>query len=218
MYRLCWNLSRREAFEVSSFYSALIQPSPSYFPWRSVWKAKVPSTVAFFLWTATLGKILTADNLRKHRVIIMDWCCMSKAGGKSVNHLLLHRPVARELWNMIFSLSGASWVMPRGVVDLLSCWNDRLGRLEAGKIWKAIPHCIMWCLWHEWNARTFNGEETSIPALKFLFLQTMFQWLKASNLITSVSLSDLLMLCYFWFFLVFPPAHFLCTWSVFFCD
>ena len=162
-----------------------------------MWKAKVPSRVAFFLWTTTLGKILTIDNLRKRRVIITDWCCMCKAGGESANHLLLHCPVAGELWNMIFSLFGVPWVMPRGVVDLLYCWNGRLGRSEAGKIWKAIPHCIMWCIWRERNARTFNGEESSIPALKFLFLQTLYEWLRASNLITSVSLSDMLMLLYF---------------------
>ena len=61
---IVWNLSTCETFEVRSFYSAMIQPSHS-FPWKSVWKAKVPSRVVFFLWTATLGKILTIDNLRK---------------------------------------------------------------------------------------------------------------------------------------------------------
>ena len=161
----------------------MIQPSP-LFLWRSVWKAKVPSRVAFFLWTTTLGKILTIDNLRKRRVIITDWCCMCKAGGESANHLLLHCPVAGELWNMIFSLFGVPWVMPRGVVDLLYRWNGCLGRSEARKIWKAIPHCIMWCIWRERNARTFNGEESSISALKFLFLQTLYEWLRASILPT----------------------------------
>ena len=43
---------------------------------RSVWKSKVPTKVAFILWTAALGKILNIDNLRKWRVIIMDWCSM----------------------------------------------------------------------------------------------------------------------------------------------
>ena len=192
-----WNLGSRETFEVRSFYSALIQPSYSYFPWRSVWKAKVPSRVAFFLWTAALGKILTTDNLQKRRVTILDWCCMCKADGESVNHLLLHCPVARDLWNMIFSLFGISWVMPRGVVDLISCWNGCKGRQEAGKIWKVIPHCIMWCLWCERNARSFNGEEASIPALKHRLLQTMLEWLKAASLITSVSIPEMLMLCSF---------------------
>ncbi len=97
------------------------------------------------------------------------------------------------------SLFGVSWVMPRRVVDLLSCWNGRWGLFEAGNIWRMIAHYIMWCLWCERNARTFNEEETSIPALKFLLLQTLFDWLKASNLITSDSVSDMLMLCSFWF-------------------
>jgi hypothetical protein len=193
---IVWNLSTCETFEVRSFYSAMIQPSHS-FPWKSVWKAKVPSRVAFFLWTATLGKILTIDNLRKRRVIIMDWCCMCKTSGESVNHLLLHCPVAGDLWNMIFSIFGVPWIMPRSVADLLYYWNGRLGRSEAGKIWRAMPHCIMWCIWHERNARTFNGEESSIPVLKFLVLQTLYEWLRASNLITSASLSDMLSLCYF---------------------
>jgi hypothetical protein len=37
----------------------------SSFMWKSIWKVKVPPRVAFFVWTATLGKILTLDNLRK---------------------------------------------------------------------------------------------------------------------------------------------------------
>jgi hypothetical protein len=165
---VCWNPSSREVFEVRSFYHALIQPASSAFPWRSVWKAKAPSKVAFFLWTASLGKILTTDNLRKRGIIIMDWCCMCKAGGESVNHLFIHCPVASDLWNMFFHLFGVLWVMPKGVVDLLSGWNGPSVRSEAGKIWKILLHCIMWCLWCERNARSFKGEETSIPALKFL--------------------------------------------------
>ena len=126
-------------------------------------------------------------------MLILDWCCMCKADGEPVNHLLLHCPVARELWNMIFSLFGISWVMPRGVVDLISCWNGCKGRQEAGKIWKVIPHCIMCCLWCERNGRSFNGEEVSIPALKYSLLQTMLEWLKAASLITSVSIFEMLM-------------------------
>jgi hypothetical protein len=194
---VCWNPSSREVFEVRSFYHALIQPASSAFPWRSVWKAKAPSKMAFFLWTASLGRILTTDNLRKRGIIIMDWCCMCKAGGESVNHLFIHCPVASDLWNMFFHLFGVLWVMPKGVVDLLSGWNGPSGRSEVGKIWKMLPHCIMWCLWCERNARSFKGEETSIPALKFLCLQTMFDWLKASRLISSDSVSEMIMLCSF---------------------
>ena len=85
------------------------------FPWKCMWKAKVPSRVAFFIWTAAFGKILTIDNLRKRRVIIFDWCCMCKASGESVNHLLMHYSIAQELWNMVLILFGVFWAMPRDV-------------------------------------------------------------------------------------------------------
>ena len=193
---LCWNPSRRGIFEVRSYYYVLLQPYPKEtFPWKCVWKAKIPPRVAFFIWTAALGKILTTENLRRRRVIILDWCCMCKASGESTNHLLLHCSVAWELWNMVFILFGIFWVMPKSVVDLLTCWNGLLGNSEAGKVWKMISHCLMWCLWRERNDRTFNGVEKSIPALKFNFLHTFLYWSKASHLACSSSMSDLVELC-----------------------
>uniref|UniRef100_A0A2N9HC19 Reverse transcriptase zinc-binding domain-containing protein n=1 Tax=Fagus sylvatica TaxID=28930 RepID=A0A2N9HC19_FAGSY len=193
---LCWTPSCRGLFEVRSFYTTLISPNPpGTFPWKSVWKAKVPSRVAFFVWTAALGKILTTENLRKRRVIILDWCCMCKSSGESVNHLLVHCPVAWELWSMVLVMFGKNWVMPRAVVDLLSCWKGIRGKSEVGKIWKMVPHCLMWCLWQERNDRTFNEKERTIPALKFHFLHTLLNWSKASHLDGSCSLSDMLDMC-----------------------
>jgi hypothetical protein len=193
---LCWTPSCRGLFEVRSFYTTLISPHPpGIFPWKSVWKAKVPSRVAFFVWTAALGKILTTENLKKRRVTILDWCCMCKSSGESVNHLLVHCPVAWELWSMVLVIFGKNWVMPRDVVDLLSCWKGIRSNSEAGKIWKMVPHCLMWCLWQERNDRTFNEKERTIPALKFHFLHTLLNWSKASHLDGSCSLFDMLDKC-----------------------
>ena len=157
----------------------------------------MPSRVAFFIWIAALGRILTTDNLLKQRIIILDLCCMCRSGGDSVNHLPMHCSVAQELWSMILNMFGVSWLMPRDVVDLLSCWFGKVGKDEAGVIWKAIPHCLMWCLWYERNARTFTGESRLMPALKFYFLQSLFDWLKASRIVTSNSLTDMIDTCSF---------------------
>jgi hypothetical protein len=125
---LGWCLSRSKKFEVKSYYKALIQSAQSPFPWRSFWKVKVPTRIAFFTWNAALGKILTIDNLGKRKVIITDWCCMCKRGGESVSHLLLHCPVSQELWGLVFALFWVSWVMPQDVEDLLACWAGRFGK------------------------------------------------------------------------------------------
>ena len=76
----------------------------------------------FFVWTASLGKILTADNLRKRNIILVSWCCLCKEAGETVDHLLLHCPVAHDLWNLVFSMFGGHWVMPGRVLDLLASW------------------------------------------------------------------------------------------------
>jgi hypothetical protein len=86
--------------------------------------------VAFFAWTAAHGKILTLDNLRKKRVIVIDRCCMCKMNGESVDHLLLHCEVARALWNAIFSRFSLSWVMP-----LREC-----SRVEDGPL---LPYVVL---------------------------------------------------------------------------
>jgi hypothetical protein len=61
---------------VKSFYQVLTTQNGSYFLCKSIWRVEAPSRVVFFVWTATLGKILTLDNLRKRNVVTVKWCCM----------------------------------------------------------------------------------------------------------------------------------------------
>jgi hypothetical protein len=62
---------------------------------------------------------LTIDNLRKWNVLVVEWFCMCKKSGESIDHLLIHCEVARALWSSILNLFGIEWVMPRRVIDLL---------------------------------------------------------------------------------------------------
>jgi hypothetical protein len=57
--RTVWTLSKMRIIEVKSFYIALVCHEATSFPWKSIWRVKAPRRVAFFVWTATLGKILT---------------------------------------------------------------------------------------------------------------------------------------------------------------
>jgi len=89
-----WVSSEKGLFKVGSFFSSLACSVGSHFPWKSVWRTQAPSLAAYFEWSATLGKILTMDNLKKRYVILMDKCYICKRNGELVDHLLLHCDMA----------------------------------------------------------------------------------------------------------------------------
>jgi hypothetical protein len=53
---------------------------------------------------------------------------------------------------MVFQMFGVEWVMPRRVVDLLACWNRRVGMNDIIIVWNAIPSFLLRCMWREMNA------------------------------------------------------------------
>jgi hypothetical protein len=108
--------------------------------------------VVFFVWTTTLGIILMHDNLRKRNIMVIEWCCMCKKSRESIEHLLLHCEVARNLWSYIFTLFGVEWVMPQMVLELLTSWVVSFGYGPAKEVWQLVHLCLMWCIWWERNA------------------------------------------------------------------
>jgi hypothetical protein len=114
--------------------------------WKIIWKSKFPPRVAFFVWTAVLGKIITIDNLRKKNIIVTKWSCMCKKSGESIDHLLLHCEIDSEIWNMVCQLFGVTWVMPGRLKECLGSWREQRGNRTVLQTWGMAPLCVMWCL------------------------------------------------------------------------
>uniref|UniRef100_A0A7N2LVS0 Reverse transcriptase zinc-binding domain-containing protein n=1 Tax=Quercus lobata TaxID=97700 RepID=A0A7N2LVS0_QUELO len=70
--KMCWIPNKVKGFLVSDYYRILAGTASFGFPWKRIWKLKIPSRVAFFVWTAALGKCLTIDNLRKRKGLYME--------------------------------------------------------------------------------------------------------------------------------------------------
>jgi hypothetical protein len=87
---MSWSPSKRGLFDVKCFYMMLTRQDCLPFPWKSIWRVKAPARVTFFVWTTMLGKILTMGNLRKRHIVEVEWCCLCKKSGESIDHLLLH--------------------------------------------------------------------------------------------------------------------------------
>ena len=86
-----------------------------------------------------VGKILKLDILRKINGVVVEWCCMYKKSGESIDHLLIHWEVTTELWSSIHNLFGVEWVMPRQVIDSLNSWDGQVWLQNRYGGWL---HCI----------------------------------------------------------------------------
>jgi hypothetical protein len=191
--KIWWVPNRKGKFEVRSFYNEIISKATCPFPWKSIWCTKAPPRVAFFVWSAALGKILTQDNLRKRNMVVINRCGMCKRDEETIDHLLFHCECAQGLWNAFFNRFGLAWSMPSGVVNILQCWWSG-GRLRSAVVWKMVPHCIMWCLWSERNRRYFNDSESSREELLHFFFTTLFTWAAAWLVLRVITYSDFLSL------------------------
>lgn len=83
---------------------------------------------------------------------------MCKKSGEIVVHFLLHC-LTGELWSMVLSMFRVEWVMPRGVMELLACWQGGFGCYKSIEFWKSTPRCLMWYIWRESNDRSFERRE-----------------------------------------------------------
>ena len=82
--RLCWHLSGSGKFDIRSFYHKIRNVTLSTFLWKGIWKVKVLKRVAFCMWTATYGQILTLDNLILRGRPLANHCCMCCSNEESL--------------------------------------------------------------------------------------------------------------------------------------
>ena len=102
-------------------------------------------------------------------MLVLDWCYMCKSCGESMDNLLLHCSIACELWSLVFYLFGIHWVMPHKVIELFKSWQAMFGWHHNIHFWRLVPHCLIWCIWRERNARSFERCECSTLEVKSFF-------------------------------------------------
>ena len=93
-----WCLNGNGKFDIRSYYNKIWGGSIPSFPWKGIWKVKIPKMVAFFMWIAAYGRILTLNNLMLRGLSLVNRCCMCCCKEETVDHLLRHCLVAHSLW------------------------------------------------------------------------------------------------------------------------
>ena len=122
---------------------------------------------------------------------MVGWCCLCKCNDETVAHLLLHCPVAREVWSYIFRLFGVDWVISGSVLDHVAGWRNWFGK-HYSEVWNLVPACVMWSLWRERNKRTFEDVELSTTKLIESCMGALFEWSRGWGFSTASSVGGFL--------------------------
>ncbi|KAJ9704891.1 hypothetical protein PVL29_003103 [Vitis rotundifolia] len=171
-----WKGERNGLFKIKEAYRLLANHNSTNFPSRHVWMDRVPTKVAFFVWEATWGKVLTLDRLQRRGLQLPNCCFLCGCEEETVNHILIHCIVVRNLWDIVLGLVNVKWVFPETVKEVLYSWKGPFVGKKRRKVWNFIPLCIFWTVWKERNRLAFRGGVLNVQKLKNFFVCTLWSW------------------------------------------
>ncbi|WMV58330.1 hypothetical protein MTR67_051715 [Solanum verrucosum] len=136
----------------------------SSWPWKQIWKSRIPHKVSFFVWSMAKEAVRNIDNVMKRGRTLCSRCFLCGETSETVNHLFLHCKYTHHLWR-IFLASKAS---PRQCQEggALLCWEEAGVHAKDRGRWRIIPGAIWWAVWKERNSRCFESIENNVQKVK----------------------------------------------------
>lgn len=165
---MVWQGNKEGKFTVESGYKEYNSTNNliGFWPWKIIWKVKVPLEVACFTWLPAKKAALTQDNLCKRGYQLCSRCFLWGGEAETINHLFLHCKWTSQLWRIFTGVRGIQWVMPRGVLKVLDSWSNEGHLANQKERWNVVPACIWWTIWGERNQRCFADKSSSLQQLK----------------------------------------------------
>ena len=145
--RIQWKEAKDGNISVNSFYSAMEGSSTIPFLKSIICSTFIPTKIGFFAWEASCNKALTLDQLKKRGWYFLNKCYLFCVAEESIDHLLIHGTKARVVWELLFNLFGASWVLPSSVKEILLGWHGSFVGKKRVKVWRTAPLCLFWTVW-----------------------------------------------------------------------
>ncbi|XP_071681789.1 uncharacterized protein [Lolium perenne] len=134
----------------------------------SIWQCWAPGKCKFFMWTAALDRILTADVLQRRGWENNYFCPLCFRNLETPWHLLTECAWARRVWSALATCSNLPALQPASWegTTTLSEWLCLLGTtVDKRKGVQSLILLAAWEIWQERNRRIFQKEELSVEAL-----------------------------------------------------
>jgi hypothetical protein len=136
----------------------------------TIWRCWAPGKCEFFLWTAAMDRILTADALQRRGWENNYFCQLCFRNLETPWHLLTECPWSRQVWSALASyshitaLNPSSWTGINSISEwLLLCHQNSPADKRKGA--QSLILLAAWEIWKERNRRIFQHEELSVAGL-----------------------------------------------------
>ena len=89
---LWWHGHNKGRYRVTEGYkqTSLMENQDFRWPWKQIWRVKVPQKVACFTWLLANEAVLTLDNVAKSGISLCNRCSLCGKDTETVKHLFLH--------------------------------------------------------------------------------------------------------------------------------
>jgi hypothetical protein len=154
----------------------------------SIWQGWAPGKCKFFLWTAALERILTADALQRRGWVNDYFCPFCVRNLETPMHLLVECPWTRQIWSAVASWSDTHALLPSSWNGLstVSAWLQFCHQqtpTDKRKGTKSLLMLTVWEIWRERNRRIFQHEMLSAAALVARIRDEAILWNMAGAII-----------------------------------
>ncbi|KAE8771918.1 Serine/threonine-protein kinase SMG1 [Hordeum vulgare] len=124
-----WTLG--EFLSAATKHISVVLPTPGKRPrggrscasWKLIWKRWAPPRVRFFHWLADQDRCWTSDRLARHGLQHHDPCLLCCQDPETMDHLLLHCPFSKQVWQDIIAWLRLPCTAPSRETSLLAWWH-----------------------------------------------------------------------------------------------
>ena len=130
------------------------------YPYKFMWKTKIPQKIKIFLWLAIRNSILTKVNLVRR-----GWkgpvSCHFCGAVETIDHLFVSCSTAKLIWNILLCALNFDR-KPESVKDLFGEWIRKFNKRKKGLIVVRVD-AVLWSIWNVRNEICFENKEIHDP-------------------------------------------------------
>jgi hypothetical protein len=147
-------------------------------PWKQIWKSWAPGKCKFFLWTAALNRIWTADHLASKGLSHLAACPLCDQVEETADHLLVACVFSCQVWFAVLQMFNLQTLAPQNDLSFFEWWMAASSRVD-GLVRKGLDSILVlgaWTIWKHRNRCVFDGLSPNVSCVVSVIKEELHHW------------------------------------------